>query len=366
MTGQQSSPVSTVTIPALLALIPAAHAALLDRVAGASWLQRSVGIARAAGATVVRVVSTSAPILEHARALNCLVEHDHAIDHALESRGPRPALVIDPLYGALHVEVAHAAVNLLARESDAVVTTYPPGFKSDLAKPRTPGDIASRANGAIIALAPQVASIANALASPNLREITTEPSLALRVDRADDAIAIAAILRARSDQQTLAMFAAIDLIVFDFDGVMSNNQVLVMQDATEGALCNRSDGLGIGMLKKADIPAMVLSKEQNPVVGARCKKLGLECYQGIDDKLTHLQRLLSERGIDRARVAYVGNDLNDVACMQHVGLPIAVADAFEPALKVAQYVTRANGGFGAVREVIDLLLAAAPNSAGHR
>lgn len=339
----------------LLALIPAHHASVLDRVAAESHLARSVRIARSAGATQVRVISTSAPILAAARALACETEHADDVAMALSSRGPRPALVINPLHAAMHVEVVHSALNLLARDGSAVITTFAPSLTRDSTH------IASRANGALIALAPEVPSIAKALASSNLREIQTEPSLALRLDRADDAVAIAAILRARADQEALALFATIDMIVFDFDGVMSNNQVLVMQDATEGALCNRSDGLGIGMLKKAGIPAMVLSKEQNAVVGARCKKLDLECHQGIDDKLPHLERILAERKIPFVRVAYVGNDLNDVACMSRVGLPIAVADAFEPALRAARLVTRANGGFGAVREVIDLLLASRVN-----
>lgn len=350
--GTKDNPAHPIDTPTnLLAVLPATHPAVLDRIAAQSHLARCVHLARAAGATIVRVVSTSAPILAAARTLDCDAEHAEDAAAFLASRGPLPALVLNPLHAAMHVEVIHAALNLLARDSSAVVTTYSPAFTRDASH------IAHRANGALIALASDVPSIPRALASPTLREIHTEPSMALRLDRPDDALAIAAILRTRTRHDAFRLFADIDLVVFDFDGVMTNNQVLVMQDATEGALCNRSDGLGIGMLKNACVPAIVLSKEQNPVVGARCKKLGLECHQGIDDKLPHLQRLLAERNIPIARVAYVGNDLNDVACMNSVGLPIAVADAFDPALNAARFVTRANGGFGAVREVIDLLLA---------
>jgi YrbI family 3-deoxy-D-manno-octulosonate 8-phosphate phosphatase len=152
--------------------------------------------------------------------------------------------------------------------------------------------------------------------------------------------------------------AAVKLVVFDFDGVMSDNRVLVMQDGTEGALCNRSDGLGIGMLKNAGMPMLVLSKEQNPVVGARCRKLGLECHQGIDDKLTRLREILAQRGLAMRDVAYVGNDINDLACMREVGMPIAVADAYPQVLAVAKMVTTRAGGHGAVREVCDAILAA--------
>lgn len=341
----------------LLALIPAAHACLLETVAAQSHLARSIALARAAGAAPVRVISTSAPILAAARLLDCDTEHADDVAHTLASRSPCPALVLNPLHAAMHVEIIHAALNLLARDSAAVVTTFSQAFGRD------DSHIAPRANGALLAIAPEITSVAKALSSPTLREIPTEPSLALRLDRPDDAVAIDAILRARAHHDALALFAAVDLVVFDFDGVMTNNQVLVLQDATEGALCNRSDGLGVGMLKKAGIPALVLSKEQNPVVGARCKKLDLECHQGIDDKLPYLRRLLAERNIPIERVAYVGNDLNDVACMSQVGLPIAVADAFEPALRAARLITRAKGGVGAVREVIDQLLASRTASA---
>ncbi len=150
----------------------------------------------------------------------------------------------------------------------------------------------------------------------------------------------------------------VKLVVFDFDGVMTDNRVLVLQDGTEGASCDRSDGLGVGMLKAAGMPMLVLSKEQNPVVGARCRKLGLECHQGIDDKLTKLRDLLASRGMTMADIAYVGNDINDLACMREAGLPIAVADAYPPVLAAAKMVTVKPGGKGAVREVCDALLEA--------
>ncbi|MBS0197134.1 MAG: HAD hydrolase family protein [Planctomycetes bacterium] len=134
---------------------------------------------------------------------------------------------------------------------------------------------------------------------------------------------------------------------------MTDNTVIVMQDGTEAAVCNRSDGLGIGMLADLGMPMLVVSKEQNPVVGARCKKLKLECHQGIDDKLEVLLRLIGERGLEPEQVAYVGNDVNDLPCMKHVGLPIAVADAYPEVLAVAAAVTTRPGGHGAVREVCD-------------
>lgn len=160
-----------------------------------------------------------------------------------------------------------------------------------------------------------------------------------------------------SDSSAAKFLSQLQLLVFDFDGVMTDNRVLVLEDGTEGTFCNRSDGLGVGMLKAAGLPMMVLSKERNPVVGARCKKLAIECYQGIDDKLTTLHALAAARSIELSRIAYVGNDINDVAVMKGVGVPIAVADAYAPAMQAAKFVTSRNGGYGAVREVCDAILA---------
>lgn len=182
--------------------------------------------------------------------------------------------------------------------------------------------------------------------------------MSLQIDSPEDWIMLEAVAGAHRAAQSRPDFEKVKLVVFDFDGVMSDNRVLVMQDGTEGALCNRSDGLGIGLLKATGMPMLVLSKEQNPVVGARCRKLGLECHQGIDDKITRLRELVASRGITMADVAYVGNDINDLACMREVGLPIAVADAYPPVLAVAKMITTKPGGCGAVREVCDALVAA--------
>jgi len=152
------------------------------------------------------------------------------------------------------------------------------------------------------------------------------------------------------------LLAPVRLLVLDFDGVMTDNRVLVMQDGTEGVLCNRSDGLGIEMLRTAGFAVMVLSKEQNPVVSARCRKLKLECVQGCDDKLAELQRQSASRNLSARQIAYVGNDINDLAPMGWVGVPIAVADAYPRVLAAAKLVTTRAGGMGAVREVAEWII----------
>lgn len=162
--------------------------------------------------------------------------------------------------------------------------------------------------------------------------------------------------------------SSIRLLIFDFDGVMTTNHVIVLQDGTEAVMCNRSDGLGIGMLqdlaKQREGPELlVLSMEENPVVAARCKKLKLACIQGQKDKGAALATIAADKGVAMAQIAYVGNDRNDVPCMSRVGMPIAVADAWPEALEHAKFVTTRSGGHGAVREVCDWFRAAiAPGS----
>lgn len=151
----------------------------------------------------------------------------------------------------------------------------------------------------------------------------------------------------------MTSFAKIRLLVLDFDGVMTDNTVLVLEDGREAVSCSRSDGLGIEMLRKSGFEIIVISKESNPVVSARCRKLQIECIQGVDDKLTILSRYVKDRGLHWDEVAYVGNDINDLPCLEAVGLPIAVKDSYPEVLKAARYKTKALGGRGAVREVCD-------------
>ena len=150
----------------------------------------------------------------------------------------------------------------------------------------------------------------------------------------------------------------IEGIAFDFDGVFTDNRVYVMQNGEEAVVCDRSDGMGISMLRGAGIPMVVISTEANPVVSARCKKLQLEVRQGIDDKLPVLKAWAAENQLDLERIVFVGNDINDVDCLQAAGFGVVVADAYPVATDAADLRLTKNGGRGAVRELVDRLLAA--------
>lgn len=148
----------------------------------------------------------------------------------------------------------------------------------------------------------------------------------------------------------------IELVVMDFDGVLTDNLVWTDQDGHESVASNRSDSEGLSRLRSSGVEAMVLSKEENPVVAARCHKLKLPLLQGIADKGPALKGVLKERGVNPKRVAYLGNDTNDLPCFQLVGWAVAVADAHPEIKRQADFVLTHNGGQGAVRELCDLIL----------
>lgn len=148
----------------------------------------------------------------------------------------------------------------------------------------------------------------------------------------------------------------VDLVVLDFDGVLTDNRVWVNESGVESVAANRSDGWGIARLQQAGIQVLVLSTESNPTVEARCRKLGVPCIQGVADKGSELSRLLAEQAVDPTRAVFVGNDVNDVDCFPLVGCALAVADAHPAAKAQADLVLRRGGGFGAVRELADMLI----------
>jgi YrbI family 3-deoxy-D-manno-octulosonate 8-phosphate phosphatase len=146
------------------------------------------------------------------------------------------------------------------------------------------------------------------------------------------------------------------MIVFDFDGVFTDNRVLTMQDGTEAVFCWRGDGLGVDAVKSLGINVLVISNETNSVVSERCRKLEIPCIQGCKDKRKALKREVGKFGISLECVAYMGNDINDLGCLEMVGLPVCVADAHPDVITASSYVTNNSGGHGAVREFCDYIV----------
>ena len=147
---------------------------------------------------------------------------------------------------------------------------------------------------------------------------------------------------------------AVRLVVFDFDGVFTDNMVYVSENGSEAVRCYRGDGIGLRKLDRLRIDTAIISTETNPVVSARARKLKIQCIQGSEDKRATLDSLIQEKGLSLLQVAFVGNDINDLPCLECVGLPIVVQDAHPDVFAYAKYQTQTSGGYGAVREICDL------------
>jgi 3-deoxy-D-manno-octulosonate 8-phosphate phosphatase (KDO 8-P phosphatase) len=142
-------------------------------------------------------------------------------------------------------------------------------------------------------------------------------------------------------------------MIFDFDGVFTDNTVYVNQDGIESVRCWRSDGLGLSRVAEIGVPSAIISTERNSVVRIRAKKLGLVVKDSVQDKAAAVLKTCDEFGIPPSQTIFVGNDINDVAAFKVVGLPVAVADAHPEVFRFVRLRTEKPGGLGAVREVCD-------------
>jgi N-acylneuraminate cytidylyltransferase len=149
----------------------------------------------------------------------------------------------------------------------------------------------------------------------------------------------------------------VGLVVFDFDGVMTDNRVWVDSEGKEAVAAHRGDGLGVDLLRRAGVPMVVLSTESDPVVAARCRKLGIKLFQDVKDKAQALRSILAEMHVEPSSVVYLGNDVNDLPCFSMVGYAAVVADSHPDVIAEADLVLTREGGRGAVRELCDIVRA---------
>ncbi|GGY96669.1 acylneuraminate cytidylyltransferase [Novosphingobium colocasiae] len=179
----------------------------------------------------------------------------------------------------------------------------------------------------------------------------------------DFQIAAERMARLRRRDRSAGLPRPLRALVMDFDGVHTDDRVLVSTSGEEAVACSRADGMGIELLRKAGLAMTVISKERNAVVAARCAKLQIDCTHGVEDKLPLMLAWLAQRGVTPAEAIYVGNDINDLACMAAVGCAVAPADAHPAALAQAGIVLSVGGGKGALRELAEMILDAGVLSA---
>lgn len=151
-------------------------------------------------------------------------------------------------------------------------------------------------------------------------------------------------------------------IVFDFDGIFTDNKVWTSENGIEWISCDRRDGLGLSMLKKYatinswNVSIFILSKEKNKCVAKRAQKLNICCHQGIDNKLEFLKGYLSQNSLDSGGLIYLGNDLNDLEAIKLASLSYVPADSHSLIKEYASIVLETNGGNGFIREFVEHFL----------
>ncbi len=149
----------------------------------------------------------------------------------------------------------------------------------------------------------------------------------------------------------------IKLLLLDVDGVMTDGRIIFDSNGVESKFFNVKDGHGIKMVQRAGIEVGIISGRQSQVVTNRAAELGINrVYQGSLDKLTPYRETLAETGLADEQVAFIGDDVIDIPILSRVGFAAAPADAVEEIVPYVHFQTRNRGGWGAVREVCDLLL----------
>jgi 3-deoxy-D-manno-octulosonate 8-phosphate phosphatase (KDO 8-P phosphatase) len=156
--------------------------------------------------------------------------------------------------------------------------------------------------------------------------------------------------------RTIMNLKEIDAIIFDFDGVLTDNKVLLDEDGKEWVTCHRGDGLAFDVFKKLKLAVYILSTEKNSVVTARGKKLQVPVLQGVSDKVDALTLLSQDIVLDLSRTLYVGNDLNDLGAIKLCGYSACPADSHNKIKKIVSVVLKSDGGQGVARELLENIL----------
>ena len=151
--------------------------------------------------------------------------------------------------------------------------------------------------------------------------------------------------------------AAIRLVGFDVDGVLTDGRIIIDDEGRETKnFCSR-DGLGLRILRRAGLDVVLITGRERRLLEIRARDLGIsEIHQGIEDKWTVLENVLKRKNLSPQEAAFAGDDLIDLPVLTRVGLALAPADAVPEVLAVAHFVAQAPGGRGAVRQMIEFIL----------
>ena len=165
-----------------------------------------------------------------------------------------------------------------------------------------------------------------------------------------------------STESLTASLQKIKLLALDVDGVLTAGSIYISPAGEVFKGFNAKDGMGISCALRSGLQIAVITGRQSPIVERRCEELGITLLQqGVKDKRLALQQMAQKLGLVREEIAYMGDDLNDIPAFKASGLNLVPADAAIEVMAVADIITKASGGRGAVREAITMILAAQDN-----
>ena len=165
-----------------------------------------------------------------------------------------------------------------------------------------------------------------------------------------------------STESLTASLQKIKLLALDVDGVLTDGSIYISPAGEVFKGFNAKDGMGISCALRSGLQIAVITGRQSPIVERRCEELGITLLQqGVKDKRLALQQMAQKLGLVREEIAYMGDDLNDIPAFKASGLNLVPADAAIEVMAVADIITKASGGRGAVREAITMILAAQDN-----
>jgi len=148
----------------------------------------------------------------------------------------------------------------------------------------------------------------------------------------------------------------IQAIIFDFDGVLTNDKVYIDQDGREMVCCSRKDGIGFDLLRDTNLKIFIVSTERNPVVTRRGEKLRIPVLQGVCDKAATIRELATKHNFCLSQTLFIGNDINDLPAMRICGYSACPRDSNQLILSEASFVLKTKGGDGVAREIAESIL----------
>ena len=154
-----------------------------------------------------------------------------------------------------------------------------------------------------------------------------------------------------------ALLQKVDTFIFDYDGVMTDGKVILMENGQPLRMANVKDGYVLQLIIKLGFNVVVISGGFSKSMENRFETLGIkDVFLGTKNKEIVLEKYLSDRSIDPEHVVYMGDDIPDLRVMQTVGIPVCPADAVEEIKNISIYISDKNGGAGCVRDIIEQVL----------